>query len=244
MTRLRYQHHDTDPLLSHRPWHLSPASLDPVTVINFIDLLVVSTLKEKASQAKTAGIKSYGSARERFAASQAGTSSTAPATGKEKPPPPPPPHRRAPSSASSFNQRSSLASQVSTTPSGTTDVDRIDWANLSYEDKQAFFAWLDEFFARYLDGQPPSNAPSAPISARSTGNNTPAPSPSPRPSPSIPPRSLSSRASQNTGPDPQDEPAPVLAAPAVGRRNLPPFLSQQGPVRPPIPASITASEVR
>ncbi|KAI0696393.1 hypothetical protein C8T65DRAFT_814378 [Cerioporus squamosus] len=30
------------------------------------------------------------------------------------------------------------------------DIDRIDWANLSPEDKQTFFSWLDEFFARYL----------------------------------------------------------------------------------------------
>jgi hypothetical protein len=25
----------------------------------------------------------------------------------------------------------------------------IDWANLSVEDKQVFFSWLDEFFARH-----------------------------------------------------------------------------------------------
>ncbi|KAI0772468.1 hypothetical protein BD413DRAFT_545777 [Trametes elegans] len=30
------------------------------------------------------------------------------------------------------------------------DVDRIDWANLSSEDKQVFFSWLDEFFSRHL----------------------------------------------------------------------------------------------
>ena len=30
------------------------------------------------------------------------------------------------------------------------DTDRIDWANLSPKDKQIFFSWLDEFFARYL----------------------------------------------------------------------------------------------
>lgn len=27
--------------------------------------------------------------------------------------------------------------------------DRIDWANLSPEDKQTFFSWLDEFFANF-----------------------------------------------------------------------------------------------
>ena len=33
---------------------------------------------------------------------------------------------------------------------GRNGPDRIDWANLSQEDKRAFFAWLDEFFANYL----------------------------------------------------------------------------------------------
>ncbi|EIW56724.1 uncharacterized protein TRAVEDRAFT_151331 [Trametes versicolor FP-101664 SS1] len=32
-------------------------------------------------------------------------------------------------------------------------INKIDWANLSPEDKQAFFGWLDEFFSRYL-GKP------------------------------------------------------------------------------------------
>jgi hypothetical protein len=195
--------------------------------------LIVSDLKERASQVKTAGIKSYGTAREKFSTQ---TSSTT--TGKAKPPPPPPPpHRKvSSSSSSSSNQRSSIVGRgqasATRTPSGTTtdDVEKIDWANLSAEDKHAFFAWLDEFFARYLDGSlPPSTAPAVPISTNSPSNNTPAPSPSPRPSPSLPHRRVSSRTSQSTGPDLQDEVAPAQAAPA-GRRNLPPILSQQGPV--------------
>ncbi|KZT05275.1 uncharacterized protein LAESUDRAFT_702502 [Laetiporus sulphureus 93-53] len=37
--------------------------------------------------------------------------------------------------------------------------DHIDWANLSPEDKEVFFSWLDEFFARYLSTSvPPSIA--------------------------------------------------------------------------------------
>jgi len=45
------------------------------------------------------------------------------------------------------------------------DVEKIDWTNLSAEDKQEFFAWLDEFFARFLDGSsPPSTTPAVPIS--------------------------------------------------------------------------------
>ncbi|KAH9916277.1 uncharacterized protein BXZ73DRAFT_53896 [Epithele typhae] len=31
------------------------------------------------------------------------------------------------------------------------DVDRIDWTNLSPEDKQELFTWLDEFFSRHLN---------------------------------------------------------------------------------------------
>jgi hypothetical protein len=200
------------------------------SVRNLTHLLVVSSLKEKASQVKTASVNSYGTAREKFSTQ---TSSTT--TGKAKPPPPPP--SRKVSSSSSSNQRSSFIgrAQASPAPSGRTtdDGDNIDWANLSTEDKQAFFAWLDEFFARYLDGSLPSSAaPAVPIFTNSPSNNTPAPSPSPRPSPSLPHRRVSSSTSQNTGPDLQDEVAPVQAAPAASRRNLPPLLSQQGPVCP------------
>ncbi|KAI5119277.1 hypothetical protein M0805_008058 [Coniferiporia weirii] len=35
-------------------------------------------------------------------------------------------------------------------PETTADIETIDWAHLSQEDKQEFFNWLDEFFARYL----------------------------------------------------------------------------------------------
>ncbi|KAF8496115.1 hypothetical protein F5888DRAFT_1804261 [Russula emetica] len=193
----------------------------------------VSNLKEKASQVKTAGVKSYGTARDKFSTQ---TSSATTTTGRAKPPPPPPPPRKvsSSSSSSSSNQRSSFVgrAQTSAIPSGTTtdDVEQINWANLSAEDKQAFFAWLDEFFARYLDGSlPHSTAPAVPISTNSPSNNTPASSPSPRPSPSLIHRRVNSRASQNTGSDIQDEVVPAQAAPAASRRNLPPMLSQQGP---------------
>ncbi|KAH9915325.1 uncharacterized protein B0H18DRAFT_940000 [Fomitopsis serialis] len=33
----------------------------------------------------------------------------------------------------------------------TIEDEKIDWTNLSPEDKQVFFSWLDEFFARYLN---------------------------------------------------------------------------------------------
>ena len=176
---------------------------------------------------KNAGIKSYGSARKRI--STPGTPSNyAAANGKAKPPPPPPPpHGRA---SSLSNQRSSFVPQVYATPNGTTDVEEIDWANLSAEDKQAFFAWLDEFFARYLDGPPPFNPPSVPISTKGPVNTT---SPAlPRPTSSFPSRMVSFRDNGPNRPGPQDEVAPsIRAASPTGRRNLRP-LSQQGPVRP------------
>ncbi|KAG1759950.1 hypothetical protein EDD22DRAFT_903618 [Suillus occidentalis] len=40
-------------------------------------------------------------------------------------------------------------------------VDHIDWANLSQDDKDEFFSWLDEFFSLYLDITLPSRGSSA-----------------------------------------------------------------------------------
>jgi len=37
------------------------------------------------------------------------------------------------------------------TDSRNDPSDRIDWANLSGEDKEEFFLWLDEFFSRFLN---------------------------------------------------------------------------------------------
>ncbi|KAI9429011.1 hypothetical protein H4582DRAFT_389559 [Lactarius indigo] len=192
----------------------------------------VSSLKEKASQVKTAGAKSYSSARDKIA------SSGGPSTAKAKPPPPPPPRK------ASGNQRDELRTvglhtSSSDVSDGTADVDRIDWANLSHEDKQVFFTWLDEFFARYLDQSQPFVRVSPPVD----GSSTSTPSPSPRPSPSLPPRRDSHQASQNTGSDHLNV---TPAAPAVGRRNLPPVLSQRGPpkinlsTRPPAPTEFAS----
>ena len=45
------------------------------------------------------------------------------------------------------------AKSTYTPQTGSTEqaLDHIDWANLSQEDKDAFFSWLDEFFSRYLN---------------------------------------------------------------------------------------------
>ncbi|KAG9311088.1 hypothetical protein JVU11DRAFT_8996 [Chiua virens] len=59
--------------------------------------------------------------------------------------PPPPPTRASSAYPPGHGHRTnaSVASQ-------DTGEEKIDWANLSLEDKVAFFGWLDEFFSRYL----------------------------------------------------------------------------------------------
>jgi hypothetical protein len=49
-------------------------------------------------------------------------------------------------------------------PPSPRDVDQIDWTNLSPEDKEEFFGWLDEFFSRYLNIELSPRAPKAPRS--------------------------------------------------------------------------------
>lgn len=85
--------------------------------------------------------------------------------------PPPPVHSRPPPPVSAANKppvststkppppvrpsaRPSFSSQPSTR-SQDLEIDNIDWANLSEEDKQVFFSWLDEFFSRHLGKQLP-----------------------------------------------------------------------------------------
>ena len=174
-----------------------------VTTTIFLTIFIVSGLKEKASLAKSASIRSYDSARGRLS-----NNSTASNTAKAKPPPPPP--------------RRTSSNQAPGDPSRAADVENINWENLSDEDKQAFFTWLDEFFARYLGLPLPATAPTS----VETSSDTPAPSL--RPSPSLPPRRVSFRANESTGPE-----TPAEAAPEPGRRKLPPMLSQKGPVSPP-----------
>ncbi|TFK92889.1 hypothetical protein K466DRAFT_643099 [Polyporus arcularius HHB13444] len=56
------------------------------------------------------------------------------------------------------------------------DIDRFDWANLSPEDKQIFFSWLDEFFARYLHvSVPPRTADTVQHVKVTPGGRTPSP---------------------------------------------------------------------
>ena len=58
--------------------------------------------------------------------------------------------RSTPSNASSNTTGSFRSAFSSTTAANASEPDDIDWANLSAEDKEVFFSWLDEFFSRYL----------------------------------------------------------------------------------------------
>ncbi|OSD03738.1 hypothetical protein PYCCODRAFT_1434125 [Trametes coccinea BRFM310] len=86
------------------------------------------------------------------AASHSVSPSPPPSTASSNHAGPPPPIRREtrPDLAPPAPRPALSAAKVHDT---AADIDRIDWTNLSPEDKQAFFTWLDEFFSRYL-GRP------------------------------------------------------------------------------------------
>ncbi|KAI0261385.1 hypothetical protein BC834DRAFT_1028260 [Gloeopeniophorella convolvens] len=166
----------------------------------------VASLKERSSN-------TFGAARNKF-------SSGAPGATKAKPPPPPPP-RRSSAATGSGPSAISLRADGPESSADAAEVDRIDWANLSNEDKQVFFTWLDEFFARYLD----LPVPPPRISVGPSKSPTP-PTPSPRPSPSLPPRRDVPRASASPGFETSSHTSPP---PPPVRRNLPPMLSRELP---------------
>jgi hypothetical protein len=63
------------------------------------------------------------------------------------------------------------------------EVVSIDWAKLSQEDKETFFGWLDEFFARYFEVSASQKHPSLTTKRRavqSASSSLPAPLPSRR----------------------------------------------------------------
>jgi hypothetical protein len=72
------------------------------------------------------------------------------------PPPPVPrgsrPDTHSPSSYSPLPPPPTRLKSAYPPQTGSTEqVDHIDWANLSQEDKDEFFSWLDEFFSRYFN---------------------------------------------------------------------------------------------
>jgi len=87
-----------------------------------------------------------------------------------------------------------------------TKIEKIDWANLSDDDKQVVFAWLDEVFAPILvHPHPPPHLPVTIPIAAGTPYTTSAPVPRSPPRP--PPPRASYRTGQNTGLEPPDGPA-------------------------------------
>lgn len=67
-----------------------------------------------------------------------------------KSPPPPPIVRSTKPGIANRAPPSIVVEGVDDRNEAGSRTDRIDWANLSREDKQEFFVWLDEFFAKYL----------------------------------------------------------------------------------------------
>ncbi|KAI0298458.1 hypothetical protein B0F90DRAFT_1938144 [Multifurca ochricompacta] len=209
-----------------------------------------SALKEKAAQVKSAGIKSYSSAREKLSSASGGPSTTKAAKSPPGPgpgPPPPPSRKISLTQKNSVNVGGHSRSEDNT----TDDVDEIiDWANLSHEDKQVFFAWLDEFFARYLDLNPSSTL-RVPVPATENLNNNTHSTPSPRTSPSLPSRrqdvSFSAgRRRQVSSSEPLSSDVESAAtSTTTGRRTLPPVLSQRGPpkinfsTKPSVPTEVS-----
>ncbi|KAI0370924.1 hypothetical protein BV20DRAFT_966009 [Pilatotrama ljubarskyi] len=128
------------------------------------------------------------------AASSSVSPSPPPSVTGDLPPGPPPPIRR-----ETRPDRLSAAPQSHAPPppplrkirESEADIERIDWANLSPEDKQVFFSWLDEFFSRYLGVPIPPRSTTATVEDVKVppGWHTPSPRPSVPSRPSIPPRS-------------------------------------------------------
>ncbi|KIJ53522.1 hypothetical protein M422DRAFT_25388 [Sphaerobolus stellatus SS14] len=137
----------------------------------------VAQLKEKASEAKTSGTKGFNNLRDRFNAAGEGTSTPEHAPRKPPPPPkramaaPPPPFRTSPQEMHAPVKRASAlpppvrrpnpvlpesSSNNSTTSShqsqatvASEETKEIKWSQLTSADKEIFFGWLDEYFARF-----------------------------------------------------------------------------------------------
>ncbi|KAJ8503000.1 hypothetical protein ONZ45_g11240 [Pleurotus djamor] len=119
-------------------------------------------LREKAAKAADAGRNRFNDTIDKRSSVPLKKTNWDPHSGK--PPPPPPPSRsysnKPPSSSSSAPQVNSHSRPALS--SSTSESGEIDWANLSPQDKDAFFGWLDEYFNRLLKVgvQQPVNLPS------------------------------------------------------------------------------------
>ncbi|KAF6749551.1 hypothetical protein DFP72DRAFT_1173436 [Ephemerocybe angulata] len=79
---------------------------------------------------------------------------------------PPPPIAR--------STRPDLAALEPSTTDTKKDAEAIDWTNLSQEDKEVFFSWLDEFFSKHLNItiNPPRTSSHWASDARGNASNT------------------------------------------------------------------------
>lgn len=65
-------------------------------------------------------------------------------------------------------------------PEPEANIDRVDWAHLSPEDKEVFFSWLDEFFAHYFKKPvPPRSILAESAKHMLPGKHTPSPTAAP-----------------------------------------------------------------
>ncbi|KDQ54590.1 hypothetical protein JAAARDRAFT_399336 [Jaapia argillacea MUCL 33604] len=159
----------------------------------------VADLKQKAAKAKDASVTKFHDTKDRYSSQPAAKTTWDP--NYKKPPPPPQGRSSRDSRTSldqtdaSTSSTPSLPSRgpppvvrTNTRPTappprhappianrravtGAEEGEKIDWANLSPEDKQVFFSWLDEFFARYF------NIPAPPRSTSDTAKPVVQPKP-------------------------------------------------------------------
>ncbi|KZV65889.1 hypothetical protein PENSPDRAFT_744907 [Peniophora sp. CONT] len=206
----------------------------------------VADLKSRASVAKKRVGEGYSATRDKYSSTSSKDPSYNPprpgsSSSHAPPPPPPPPVSR--------NRPVQSTPLVYHEEEGDAEVDHIDWANLTEEDKQVFFSWLDEFFSRYtgkpistfapagqsgapLAPKPVYAAPIAPTLPRRTSSGAPSASSTGVTPPSMPPRRTSSQASP-APPMPPRQGSQSTLTPTVPppRRNMPP----PAPTGPPKP---------
>ncbi|PCH42987.1 hypothetical protein WOLCODRAFT_138148 [Wolfiporia cocos MD-104 SS10] len=155
------------------------------------------------------------------------SSSSSPASSAQPAPPRRPTHQETMSLAPPPRRSSSIArTGPRAGEENSTDMDRIDWANLSQEDKEVLFSWLDEFFARYLNLAMPPRSAHRTVETIAKEEKPAKPSPPPMPSSRRHPSISASPASRTSSPVPILAPAPIVAAAA-------PRIATAGP--PPIP---------
>lgn len=122
----------------------------------------MADLKQKASHAKTASVNSLQNTKDRFSSTPSKKATWGPYN--TQPTQQPPLSPRASTSTGGTRPRPPVPSRRKAAESHDQDdiVDaesaRVDWANLSYEDKEAFFSWLDEFFSRFFANLPPKDS--------------------------------------------------------------------------------------